>query len=176
MRKLKWRTFRSGGEWSVARLSGEAKEQITGTTGAKTMRSAGIAGAAKSACREEDRAGSKEIRLHSFTGLVLAGFLHVPSFWQQRFSALGNMKNCGHEMHPPHSSVSTMRKESPRPLRARNIDPTSGYQRAPLYMSLGAFAPAELVAYDSSSFKCCLPGSIRWWRIRETRMSAPNWR
>ena len=88
---------------------------------------------ASSACAAANPCGSRGIRLHSLAGALFEGRSHCPFFWQQlfsAFSAVGNMKNCGQEMHPPHSSVVTMRRESIELESACNTALISEYQRA----------------------------------------------
>lgn len=74
------------------------------------------------------------MRLHSFAGVLFAGAVlvvrsHRPSFRQQLFSVLpGNMKNCGHEMQPPHRSVASMSNDSTELDSAFSTALISGYQ------------------------------------------------
>ena len=71
---------------------------------------------------------SSGIFLHSLTGAVFVGRSHSPDLLQQLFAALGNMKNCGHEMHPPHISVITSSNESTELETERNTNLVLGYQ------------------------------------------------
>lgn len=50
--------------------------------------------------------------MHSFAGTGLAGRLQLPSFSQHFVSEPGNMKNFGHEMHPPQMRVTTINKDN----------------------------------------------------------------
>jgi hypothetical protein len=69
------------------------------------------------------------MRLHSFSGAPFSGRSHFPALLQHRFadlSAVGNMKNCGHEMQPPQNNVIVTSSESTELEKARSTALTSG--------------------------------------------------
>jgi hypothetical protein len=68
------------------------------------------------------------MRLHSFSGAAFFGRSHLPALLQQLFSAVGNMKNCGHEMHPPQNKVAVTSRDSTELEMARGTTLVQEYQ------------------------------------------------
>lgn len=73
---------------------------------------------------------SSGIFLHSLTGALFVGRPHCPDSLQQLFSTLGNMKNCGHEIHPPHSSVTRRTNDRSALETERNTGSTCWHSRS----------------------------------------------
>src|SRR4051794_10805813 len=119
----------SGGECPTGNIwcPHRADEGSSGTSSSGAPGSPTIEAASSKA----DAAGSSAILLHSFwSGLSpvsrLSRLLFPARLSQQLFcpkllcQGFGNMKNCGHDMHPPHMRVMRRRTESPELEMARS--------------------------------------------------------
>lgn len=103
------RTCKSGGECSTGTIACMGEE--AGTTGITRSIAAGTT-AGNSASAWPKLAGTNGIRLHSLGALFCDLDLSQWPALQQSLVTPGIIKNCGQEMHPPHSIVATMSTDS----------------------------------------------------------------
>ena len=112
MRKVELMRLRSGGEAAGGGVSWWKARNGVRSAAVKNKVSIGRTAAGRATWVCGGFCGSSGIRLHSFNGALFAGRSHCPVLLQQLFLAVGNMKNLGQEMQPPHRRVAIIRSDS----------------------------------------------------------------